>query len=123
MADDLATSLASTSTLTRSVPNPETLIVDHSDTVDKAVQRRLARKPSLLSRLRGSTSKKQSKRGLNKETIEEDAASGQESIATSELDPEVGSIHLNREETLAVAQADHSGDRYEWAVVYENQRG
>jgi hypothetical protein len=122
MSDDQAPSLASTSTLSRSVPNPQTLVVDHSDSVDKAVQRRLARKPSLLSRLRGSTSKKHPKRRSTQETPEEDA--GEESIATSELDPEVGSIHLDREvTTLAIAQAGQDGDRYEWAVVYENQRG
>ncbi|EAU92995.2 hypothetical protein CC1G_06715 [Coprinopsis cinerea okayama7 len=97
------------------VPKPNALVLDDVNVVDP-VRRRFSPKPGLFSRLRDRTSK----RSLRKEAQDSPKDLEDVSEPAAQAFDDTDSIHLNSSLSL-VPESDR--DHYEWAVVYENQRG
>lgn len=100
------------------VPKPSSLVPDASDGVDAARQR-FAKRRRFLSLT--SLHRRRSKRSLEPKTGSVEAAlEPNEDVAATGLD--ANPINLVAA-SPTVSFNDESHDHYEWAVVYENQRG
>lgn len=102
------------------VPRPSSLVPDDSKEAD-AARHRLAKKTRFISL--PSLHRRRSKRSV--ETKPDDSrSSSQLDVATDTLDvaqvKDANAISLG---TASPPDYDDTHDRYEWAVVYENQRG